>query len=316
LNAVSWIIWTTGKGTRRGEGESAMLQRFLACGLLAALVVVLPLAAADDKKGKKDDPKQAPVDSDKLSAGDYTGKLLTAPDPDGTFTLQVETKRTEPKNPNQLSKKEAQLQTKIQQSQQKIANLQAQIIAARTAKEATHHQTQLQKELTHLQQLMAQSQLKPGDLKEVTDTQVYEMKLTDGADVRYMNLPTVFDDEGKPKKYTDKEKQELRGKKTNLPGYEGKVDDLKPGQTVKVTQVRVYPKAAPKDDAKKDDEKNDDPKKDDLKKDDPKKDTPAKDAPKDAGDKPAEKKMQVKLIVILEDAPDQPDPKGKKKKDK
>ena len=288
-----------------------MLNRFLLCGLLAALVVAAPLAAADDKKGKKDDPKQTPVDSDRLPAGDYTGKLITAPGPDGTFTLQVETKRTEPKNPNQLSKKEAQLQTKIQQSQQKIANLQAQIIAARTAKEATHHQTQLQKELTHLQQLMAQSQLKPGDLKEVTDTQVYEMKLTDGADVRYMNLPTVFDDEGKPKKYTDKEKQELRGKKTNLPGYEGKVDDLKPGQTLKVTQVRVYPKADPKEDAKKDGAKKDDPKNDD-----PKKDPPAKDAPKDADDKPAEKKMQVKLVVILEDAPDQPDPKGKKKKDK
>ena len=288
-----------------------MLNRFLLCGLLAALVVAAPLAAADDKKGKKDDPKQTPVDSDRLPAGDYTGKLITAPGPDGTFTLQVETKRTEPKNPNQLSKKEAQLQTKIQQSQQKIANLQAQIIAARTAKDAAHHQTQLQQELTHLQNLMSQSQLKPGDLKEVTDTQVYEMKLTDGADVRYMNLPTVFDDEGKPKKYTDQEKQELRGKKTNLPGYEGKVDDLKPGQTLKVTQVRVYPKADPKEDAKKDGAKKDDPKNDD-----PKKDPPAKDAPKDADDKPAEKKMQVKLVVILEDAPDQPDPKGKKKKDK
>jgi hypothetical protein len=287
-----------------------MFNRFLAGGLLAALVVAVPLAA-DDKKPKKDDPKQTPVDSDKLPAGDYTGKLITAPGTDGTFTLQVETKHTEPKNPNQLSKKEAQLQTKIQQSQQKIANLQAQIIAARTPKDAAHHQTQLQQELTHLQNLMSQSQLKPGDLKEVTDTQVYQMKLTDTADVRYMNLPTVFDDEGKPKKYTDQEKQELRGKKTNLPGYEGKVADLKEGQTVKVTQERVYPKAAAKDDAKKDD-----PKKDDPTKDDPKKDPPAKDAPKDSDDKPAEKKMQVKLIVILEDAPDQSDPKGKKKKDK
>ena len=50
-----------------------------------------------------------------------------------------------------------------------------------------------------------------------------------------MNLPKVFDDEGKVKKYTEAELKELRGKKTNLPGYEGKVDDLKVGQTVKVT---------------------------------------------------------------------------------
>jgi hypothetical protein len=297
-----------------------MWHRFLAVGLLAALICGLPSVRADDKKGKKDDPKQqTPVDSDKLPAGDYTGKLVTTPGADGTFTIQIDTKRYEPKNPNQLTNKENQLQGKIQQSQQKIANLQAQIIGARTPRDAAHHQTQLQQELNHLQQLMAQSQLKPGDLKEVTDTQVYEMKLTDTADVRYMNLPMVFDDEGKPKKYTDKEKQELRGKKTNLPGYEGKVDDLKPGQTVKVTQVRVYPKTPPKDDAKKDDpnkpeEKKDDPKKDDPNKADPKKDPPAKDAPKDPADTPPpEKKMQTKLIVIVEDAPDQPDPKGKKK---
>jgi len=306
-----------------------MLHRFLAVGLFAALVVVLPLTAADEKKGKKDDPKQTPVDSDKLPAGDYTGKLLTAPGTDGTFTLQIETKRTEPKNPGKLTEKETQLQLKIQQAQAKIAQIQAQIISARTPRDAAHHQGQLQQELAHLQQLMTQSQLKPGDLKEVTETYVYEMKLTENADVRYMNLPLVFDDEGKPKKYTDKEKQELRGKKTNLPGYEGKVDDLKPGQTVKVTQARVYPKAAPKDDAKTDDPKKDDPKKDDVKKDDPKKDDvkkddpkkddpkkdpPAKDAPKDPADKPPpEKKMQVKLIVIQEDAPDKPDPKGKKK---
>src|SRR5947207_1178262 len=126
-----------------------MLNRLFAFGLLSALVVALSLSAADDKKGKKDDPKAAPVDSDKLPAGDYTGKLLTTPNTDGTFTLQVDTKRTEPKDPTKLSTKEGQLQVKIQQAQQKIAHLNAQIIASRTARDAAIHTTQLQQETAH-----------------------------------------------------------------------------------------------------------------------------------------------------------------------
>src|SRR6478672_1668418 len=124
-----------------------MLHRLFAFGLLSALVVALPLTAADDKKGnKKDPPKPASVDSDKLAAGDYTGKLLTTPDADGNFTLQVDTKRTEPKDPTKLTTKEGQLQTRIQQAQQKIAQHQAQIIASRTPREAAQHQAQLQQE--------------------------------------------------------------------------------------------------------------------------------------------------------------------------
>ena len=131
----------------------------------------------------------------------------------------------------------------------------------------------------------------------------------------------VFDDDGKVKKYSDAELKDLKGKKTTLPGYEGKLEDLKIGQTVKVSLIYVAPKPKPKDppaadktdpkpdDAKKDDAKPDDPKKDDAKNDDAKKDDPA-DKP------PPEKKMQVKMIVIVQDAPDDTttDPKGKKKK--
>src|SRR5260370_1108179 len=129
-----------------------MLKRCCGIGLLSALIIILPLLAADDKKGKKDNPLPTPVDSDKLPAGDYSGKLVTVPATDGSFTLQIDTKRYEPKNPGQLSKKESDVQLKIQQSQQKIANLQAQILASRTPRDAAHHQTQLQQEMNHLQQ--------------------------------------------------------------------------------------------------------------------------------------------------------------------
>ena len=153
----------------------------------------------------------------------------------------------------------------------------------------------------------------------------------------------MFDDEGKVKKYTPAEVTELRGKKLGLPGYEAKLDDLKVGQTVKVTLTRVFPPK--KDDTKKEDAKTDDAKKDDAKTDDAKKDTsttaakdtttiaPKKDtsttaakdtttiAPKkdkDSKDKPpAEKKIQAKTILILIDPPDtdSKDTKKKKKKD-
>lgn len=288
-----------------------MLHRVFALGLLTALVFLLPAFAADDTKAKKNDPSlMEPIDSDKLSPGDYTGTLLTTPGSDNTFTLQIDTTHYVPKNPAALSAKEAKLQGQIQSEQLKIMNLQAQLVASTSQKQYNQHLNQLNQANAQLQKLMTQSQIKPSDLKAVTDSRVFNMKLTETADIRYMNLPDAFDDEGKPKVYTAAEKKELKGKKANLPGYEGTLDNLKVGQTVKVTQIHVYAK---KDDAKKDDPKADDAKKDDAKKDDVKKDD-AKDA-KDPTDKPPpEKKMQVKMIVILQDPPDPPDTKDKKKK--
>jgi hypothetical protein len=300
-----------------------MRLRLLVLALLTALTFILPLTAADNKKDKKDDPALNPLDADKLPAGDYTGKLLTMPGSDGTFTMQIDFKHYEPKNPTQLSTKEAKLQGEIQAAQQKMLTTQAHLAAATKAREITKYQTQLATETAHYQQLLAQSQIKPSDLKEVIDTKVYEMKLRDNAYIRYLNLPMVFDDDGKVKKYSDAELKDLKGKKTTLPGYEGKLEDLKIGQTVKVSLIYVAPKPKPKDppatdkaDPKADDAKKDDPKKDDPKKDDAKKDDAKKDDPKDPADKPPpEKKMQVKMIVIVQDAPDDTtDPKGKKKK--
>lgn len=292
-----------------------MRLRLLALGLLTALTFLLPLSAADNKK-KKDDPSLTPIDSDKLAAGDYLGKLLTMPGSDGTFTLQIDTQRFEPKNPAQLSAKESKLQGEIQTSQLKIIGIQSNLSAATKAKDIAKYTKQLQTETAHCQKLQAQSQIKPSDLKEVTDTKVFDLKLTNTADIRYMNLPMVFDDDGKAKKYTEAEKKELRGKKTNLPGYEGKLEDLQIGQTVKVTLVRISTKAkAP--DAKTDDAPPEDAKKDEVKKpgDVKKPDDAKKDEPKDPADKPPpEKKMQVKMLVILVDAPaDTKDTNGKKK---
>jgi hypothetical protein len=311
------IAITYHPATRQPEGERDMRLRLVLVpllGLLIALTFALPLTADDNNKKNKTDPALNPLDSDKLPAADYTGTLLTLPSSDNTFTVQIDFKYLVPKNPGALSAKESKLQAEINSYQQKILTTQANLAGATTAKNITKYQNQLNTETAHLQTLLAQSQIKPSDLKEVTDTKVYEMKLKTEADIRYMNLPTVFDDDGKVKKYTDAELKELKGKKTSLPGYEGKLEDLKVNQTIRVTLVYVAPKPKPKDsstttdktDAKTDDTKKADPKPDDAKKDDTKKD--------DADKTPPEKKMQVKMIVIVQDPPDDStDPKKKKK---
>lgn len=55
--------------------------------------------------------------------------------------------------------------------------------------------------------------------------------------VRRYRLPTK-DEDGKPKTYTDQEKKELKGDDPALIGYTASYDDLKVGQTVRVTLCR------------------------------------------------------------------------------
>ncbi|MFM7149021.1 MAG: hypothetical protein ACKO23_04185 [Gemmataceae bacterium] len=94
---------------------------------------------------------------------------------------------------------------------------------------------------------------------------------------RTMILPDRFDDKGNPKRLSVKEIEKLRGKEVSLPGYESSLDQLKEGQKVAVTLAAVSSKSPPP----KDDNGSD------------------------------EKKMQVKVIAILEEAPAKP--KDKKK---
>jgi hypothetical protein len=111
-----------------------------------------------------------------------------------------------------------------------------------------------------------------------------EFQAKDDVKVRTMNLPEQFDEKGNIKKYTKQELAELKGKDKNLPGYESSIEKLEVGQVAKVTLVLVSKKPATGD-----------------------KET--------AGVLGADKKMQVKTIVILADA-DKGDVKIKKRKKK
>jgi len=148
----------------------------------------------------------------------------------------------------------------------------------------------------------------PG-LRAVPDKKTVEFQHQEDVKVRTMILPEQFDDKGNLKEYTRAEKQALKGKDKKLPGYESSVEKLEAGQKLRVV-LRTVKKPTEKDkDKEKGKAKANDPDKEKAKANDPDKDI---DKDKDA-DADADKKKQVKLIVILEEAPDNA-PKGKKKK--
>ncbi len=63
----------------------------------------------------------------------------------------------------------------------------------------------------------------------------YELPIADEAPVRKLFLNLEYDDTGNVRKYTDKEKEELRGKDKTKPGYLAKFEDLQPTQEVKLS---------------------------------------------------------------------------------
>jgi hypothetical protein len=67
--------------------------------------------------------------------------------------------------------------------------------------------------------------------KEVEWTAADEFK------VRTANPPPLFDEKGRPKRYTKKELQELRGN-DKLPGFPAEFSDIKAGQIVQVTLLQ------------------------------------------------------------------------------
>ena len=109
-----------------------------------------------------------------------------------------------------------------------------------------------------------------------------------------MVLPEEFDDKGKPKKYTKEELATLKGKDTNLPGYESSLEKLETGQKLRVVLLRQEEARGQAQEGRR-----------------PGQGAVEEKDPKD----PTEKKMQVKMIVILAEAPTtHASPNDKKKK--
>ncbi len=260
--------------------------RNLGFGLLLAGLLWTPAFAADDKKtGGKDDTTKH-VDADTIPVGAYTGKLQDVPGKDGTFTVQIDASHLEPKSANYAGKTNQEMQN-VARDQAHVAQLEAELARAKTAKESQRISRDIDKALAQLQKQLALAQKTAQDLKVVTVQKTVDFQSADELKVRIMTLPVVYDDEGKIKAYTDEEKKTLKGKDTQLPGYEAKRADLKTGDVIRLTLGRKAP-----------------PKKTEGDKD-------TSDTAKDTG----AKKTQVTIVVILnEDKADKDKDSTPKKK--
>jgi hypothetical protein len=85
-------------------------------------------------------------------------------------------------------------------------------------------------------------------------TKDVKLEATDAMKVRRKKLPIDYDDKGKIKKYTAKEKRALKGPNKRLPGYTAEPNDLSKGQTVVVYLAKKPKKGRKKGKGKETDE--------------------------------------------------------------
>jgi hypothetical protein len=285
-----------------------MRHDFIGASLLLASFFLLPaVTEAQGKRKKAPKDTEAPLDSAKLAPGEFTGKLKTVPGTDRLFVVAAEFKSLKqtskgrpgrivtPRGASANVQQIIRLQNQIQQAQMQAAR-------ARTPQQYMQQLQRAQQLQVQLNQALLRLQLSggagprlvgavPPGYTIVTNTRDIEFQASEKVKVRTMVLEDEFDEKGNVKKRTKSELAALKGKDKSLPGYESSLEKLTPGQKVRVTLATFKKPTKPgaKDKAKEDIDKD---------------------------VQPEEKKMQVKLIVILEEpksdsAADRP---GKRKK--
>jgi hypothetical protein len=291
-----------------------MLRRLIALGLLAAVATVL---CRDDVSAQ--DKMAPPKDSDNLAAGEYFGTMLVTPGSDRSFTLRLEQKNLVPTGggkpaavPVAMPRWAPALNPLLAKVLGDQRNYQNQVAAAARARTPAarasagrnvanaaatlrnsviaFNRAALAIGIAEAHLLAVASGSSAPQFTVRTVTQDVEFQATESVKVRTMVLPEQFDEKGNVKKYTRAELNELKGKDKNLPGFESSLEKLEVGQKVRVLLVQSSKKPAPA------------PKKDKDKE---------KDKDKKANDD--EKRMQVKMITIVETEGDAAAaPKGKK----
>jgi hypothetical protein len=273
--------------------------RLRSLGLILLAVLVGTLVATDVPAA----PKPATtVDAAQLPAGQIAGQVVSLPDSDRMMTVAVTYPQVVP-NPKFKGA------PNVQRQYNHVLQLQAQLNNPKNRNRA-HTMQQMQQALVQLQTQLVQAQMNAVKVTNVTAN--VDFQVAEDVKVRTAQPPVAFDDKGNIKKYTREELKELKGKDPSLPGYESSPDALKVGQVVQVTLAAHHtPKTAASEKAKDADKEKE--------KDADKPKEVAKDAPKVADkDKDHEKKMQVRLIVILDDGSSsdtsktKKDPKGNK----
>jgi hypothetical protein len=240
-------------------------------------------------------PVSAAVDATQLTAGEFEGTLKRVPGTDRLFTVTVSVPSLSV-NPNAVRNLVALglNNAHIQRQYQHVLQLEQQVA---TSKHPAQKMVQLQNAIIALQSSLANLRgaalvNQAHAVKVHTVTQDIVFQAAEDVKVRTLSLPEAFDEKGKVRKHTAEELKAAKGKDTNLPGYESSLEALAHGQVIKVTLVpRRTSKAGTT-------EKNTKP--------DGNKDKDDDAAEKKGGKKGAapgiedsEKKMQVKMIVII-----------------
>jgi hypothetical protein len=182
-------------------------------GLLLLVAFLVPSSPADDdtdpptKKATptKSKTKETPPKEKKGKTEYLTGKLTQVEGAQRYLTVQV-TQKVPQENAG---------------AAQNIMNLKRQLIGNTDRNSIRSIYIQ-----------MAQEQQKLITYKD--ETKNLELQAVDELKVRTMLEPVEYDDKGKVRKLTEKEKRALKGPDRHLPGYPADFDSLKPNQTVQV----------------------------------------------------------------------------------
>jgi len=235
-------------------------------GFLAVLVFLLPsLPAQDEKKDteksakkeddkkdpeKKDDPEKKPAKEKKEAekmppySTKFRTKILSA-NAATAREFTIETYEVDPKKVADVQTWQAQRSTQLQQQL-------AQISTQKDAKARLSQMQNYQKDLYNFQMELAKRS------SDIYKTKALEVRAHDDAKVRTMFLPVLFDDQGNPKKWTEKEKAEFRGH-TKIPGYPADFDAIKSGQYVDIYMAKKPPSPKKDPDQPKKKKGDDDP---------------------------------------------------------
>jgi hypothetical protein len=181
-------------------------------GLMALFVILLPAPAADDRSDTTTKSEANKKQYDKLikSGKSFIGKLVKVDADQRHLTVEV-TYKSLKQDP---------------QAVQHLANLQLQMV------EAQRHRNPVDR-LTQTNRIQLEIEKATRNLYK-DQTQKIELDAPEDMKVRTMLLALEFDDKGKPRKLTEKEKRERKGPDPTLPGYMADFDSLKPDQTVEV----------------------------------------------------------------------------------
>jgi hypothetical protein len=262
------------------------MRRCFGIGFLLLLLASLTTNAAPPKKKT---PPQATMDADQLKPGVFAGTVVSVPDTDRMFTVNVTYQKLQLKPGQNLNRTNQTLQREYN----RIMQLQAQAMRPPSrGHNPMRAMQQLQGAVSQFQNNLARSQANM--FQVVNATQKVDFQVDEAVKVRVKDLPEQFDDKGNVKRYTKEEIAQFKGKDKNLPGYESSLDAIKPGQIVQVALV-VHKKPKPAASSSSSPGKE-------IATEKGKSSDTVKEAPKPVEEASVEHKLQVVTIMIVKDS--------------